>query len=174
MDKVAARGHHCACPCCPCLKTWETTVGWPGRLHGGWAGASRRGPAYCPKPLWNTNQGVCFPLHRPSKIIGTLMQGKPWVDKVAARGPHCAWLCYPCLKTWGNRCWLAWTGPWRSSGRCRGEGQVGVVCWKGKNHWVSLSNWLPPIHHHPDPTPWPADWGLQHRRATYNDHLDTR
>jgi len=84
-----------------------------------------------------------FPLHRPSKIIGTLMQGKPWVDKVAARGPHCAWLCYPCLKTWGNHCWLAWTGPWRSSGRCRGEG----LCWKGKN---------------------------QHRRATYNDHLDTR
>jgi hypothetical protein len=41
-----------------------------------------------------------FPLHRPSRIIGTLMQGKPWVDKVAARGPHCAWLCHPCLDIW--------------------------------------------------------------------------
>ena len=40
-----------------------------------------------------------FPLHRPSRIIGTLMQGKPWVDKVAARRAHCAWLCHPCLKT---------------------------------------------------------------------------
>jgi hypothetical protein len=41
VDKVVAHGHHCACPCCPCLKTWETAVGWPGRLHGGWAGVSR-------------------------------------------------------------------------------------------------------------------------------------
>ena len=73
-----------------------------------------------------------FPLHHPSKIIGTLMQGKPWVDKVAVRGPHCAWLCHPCLKTWGNHCWLAWTGPWRSSGRCRGEGQVGLCVGKAK------------------------------------------
>jgi hypothetical protein len=49
-----------------------------------------------------------FPLHRPSKILGTLMQGKPWVDKVAARGPHCAWLCYPCLKTWETT--VGWPG----------------------------------------------------------------
>lgn len=31
-----------------------------------------------------------------------------------------------------------------------------------------------PSTHHLDSTPWPVAWVLQHRRATYNDHLDTR
>ena len=40
VDKVAARGPHCAWLCHPCLKTWETTVGWPGRVHGGPVGGA--------------------------------------------------------------------------------------------------------------------------------------
>jgi hypothetical protein len=78
---------------------WAT----PWRLGGGVKG----GLAYCPKPLWDTNQSVflCTALQR---IIGTLMQGKPWVDKVTARGPHCAWLCCPCLKTWETT--VGWPG----------------------------------------------------------------
>jgi hypothetical protein len=45
VDKVAARGPHCAWLCCPCLETWETTAGWPGWGHGGSAqGQPERGP----------------------------------------------------------------------------------------------------------------------------------
>ena len=78
---------------------WAT----PWQLGGGVKG----GPTLLPKTTLEHKPRL-FSLHRPSKIIGTLMQGKPWVDKVAARGPHCAWLCHPCLKTWENT--VGWPG----------------------------------------------------------------
>ena len=40
------------------------------------------------------------------------------------RAPLCMAVS-PMSKNPGKHCWLARTGPWRSSGRCRGEGQGG-------------------------------------------------
>ena len=141
VDKVVAHGHHCACPCCPCLKTWETAVGWPGRLHGGWAGASREDRLIAQNHFGT--QTKAFSFAPPFKnhwdaYAGETMGGQ----SCCPRAPLCMAVS-PMSKNLGKHCWLARTGPWRSSGRCRGQGQVaevGVVCWKGKNHWVPLSN----------------------------------
>ena len=52
------------------------------------------------------------------------------------RAPLCMAVS-PMSKNLGKHCWLARTGPWRSSGRCRGQGQVGVgVCHPGPPHFV--------------------------------------
>ena len=47
------------------------------------------------------------------------------------RAPLCM-AVLPMSKNLGNHCWLAGTGPWRSSGRCRGEGHVGLSVGKAK------------------------------------------
>ena len=123
MDKVVAHGHHCACPCCPCLKTWETAVGWPGRLHGGWAGASREDRLIAQNHFGT--QTKAFSFAPPFKnhwdaYVGGTMGGQ----SCCPRAPLCMAVS-PMSKNLGNHCWLARTGPWRSSGRCRGAGPGG-------------------------------------------------
>jgi hypothetical protein len=168
VDKVVAHGHHCACPCCPCLKTWETTVGWPGRPHGGWAGALRED--------WLIDQNhfgtqtKAFSFASPFKNHWDAMQGKPWVDKVAARGPHCAWLCYPCLKTWETT--VGW--PRRVHGGPVAGVEVrarwGLCVGKAKIILKLTATHPPPPRLHP----LARSLGHAARHAAYNDHLDTR
>ncbi len=172
MDKVVAHGHHCACPCCPCLNlgncsrlAWATA--W--RLGGGVKG----GPAYCPKPLWNTKFSFASPFKNHwDAYVGETMGGQ----SCCPRAPLCMAVS-PMSTNLGNPGKVPLRGIFPRKPLLAGpdgsmavQWEVGVCVGKAKTLITLTATHPPPPHS----TPWPVAWVMQHRRTTYNDHLDTR